>query len=72
LQSLKQIKTAFNGWKKGSQPVGATFRSYYIKGDVMPDVLKRYFSPASVPAPFHPFETQYDTYLMRFEDIVQK
>ena len=68
-QGPKFARTAFNGWKKGSQPVSATFRSYCVKGDVMPDVLKRYFSPASVPAPFRPFETQYDTYLMRFEDI---
>jgi hypothetical protein len=28
-------------------------------------------SPSSVPAPFRPFITQYDTYLMRFADITQ-
>lgn len=26
--------------------------------------------PRTIPAPFHPFVTQYDTYLMRYNDIV--
>ena len=71
-QGPKFARTAFNGWKKGNMPVGATFRSYYIKADVMPQILKRFFSPAAaVPAPFKPFLTQYDTYLMRYNDIKQ-
>ena len=58
-QGPKFAKTAFNGWKTGDGPVSATFRSYYIKGDVLPQVLKRFFSPAAVvPAPFKPFLTQ--------------
>lgn len=71
-QGPKFAKTAFPGWKKGDQPVSATFRSYYIKGDVMPQVMKRFFSPATVPAPFKPFLTQYDTYLLRYDNIKQK
>ena len=72
-QGPKFAKTAFNGWKTGDGPVSATFRSYYIKGDVLPQVLKRFFSPAAVvPAPFKPFLTQYDTYLMKYYDIKQK
>lgn len=68
-QGPKFAKTAFPGWKKGDMPVSATFRSYYIKADVMPQVMKRFFSPAAVPAPFKPFLTQYDTYLMKYNDI---
>jgi len=69
-QGPKFAKTAFPGWKKGDKPVGATFRSYYIKAGVMPQVLKRFFAPAAdVPAPFRPFLTQYDTYLMRYDRI---
>ena len=68
-QGPKFAKTAFNGWKVGDASVSASFRSYYIKGDVMPDVLKRFFSPATVPAPFKPFLTQYDTYLMKYDEI---
>jgi len=66
----KFAKTAFPGWKTGDKPVSASFRFYYIKGDVMPEVISRLFAPASsVPAPFHPFLTQYDTYLLKYKDI---
>ena len=35
-----------------------------------PQLLRTLFdAPQQVAPPFHPFETQYDTYLMRFEDI---
>jgi beta-galactosidase len=69
-QGPKFAKTAFNAWKPGDGPVGATFRFYYIKADVMPEVLKRLFAPAaSVPSPFRPFLTQYDTYLLKYENI---
>jgi len=72
-QGPKFAKTAFPDWKKGNMPVSATFRSYYIKADEMPQVLKRLFSPAAdVPTPFRPFLTQYDTYLMRYDQIINK
>jgi beta-galactosidase len=72
-QGPKFAKTAFPDWKKGNMPVSATFRSYYIKADEMPQVLKRLFSPAAdVPTPFRPFLTQYDTYLMRYGQIINK
>ena len=33
----------------------------------MPGVLRRMFLPASqIPAPFKPFLTQYDTYLLKY------
>ena len=30
-----------------------------------------FVNPQTVPAPFHPFETQYDTYLLKYNDIKQ-
>ena len=66
-QGPKFAKTHFPGWQKGDQPVSATFQSYYIKADVMPEVVSRMFAPAAdVPVPFRPFVTQYDTYLQRY------
>ncbi len=71
-QGPKFAKTSFSGWKKGDRPVGVTFQSYYIKSNVMPEILQRMFvSPGSIAAPFRPFETQYDTYLMKFDDMIQ-
>lgn len=71
-QGPKFAKTHFPGWQKGDKPVGATFQSYYIKADVMPEVVSRLFAPAAdVPAPFRPFKTQYDTYLMKYRDVVE-
>ena len=70
-QGPKFAKTHFPGWQKGDKPVTATFRSYHIKGDAMPQVMKRIFVPAtSVPAPFKPFLTQYDTYLLKYKDLI--
>jgi beta-galactosidase len=69
-QGPKFAKTHFPGWKVGDGPVSATFRSYYIKADVMPEVVRQFFQPAtSVPAPYKPFLTQYDTYLLKYKDI---
>lgn len=66
-QGPKFAKTHFPGWQKGDQPVSAAFQSYYIKADVMPEVVSRMFAPAAeVPVPFRPFVTQYDTYLQRY------
>ena len=66
-QGPKFAKTHFPGWQNGDKPVGATFQSYYIKADVMPEVVSRLFAPAAdVPAPFRPFKTQYDTYLLKY------
>ena len=66
-QGPKFAKTAFPGWKRGDAPVSASFRLYRIEGRQMPQALRRLFLPASqVPAPFKPFLTQYDTYLLRY------
>jgi beta-galactosidase len=69
-QGPKFAKTHFPGWQKGDPPVGATFHTCYIKSGDMPEPMRRLFKPAqSVPAPFRPFVTQYDTYLLRYSDI---
>ena len=80
-QGPKFAKTAFNGWKPGDGPVSATFQLYRIQATASPTVAtvptgsptdstaSRLFLPASeVPAPFRPFLTQYDTYLLRYND----
>ena len=69
-QGPKFAKTRFPGWKKGDKPATASFRLYYIEASKMPENVKRLFMPAAdVPAPLHPFESQYDTYLMKYEEI---
>jgi beta-galactosidase len=70
-QGPKFAKTAFPGWKKGDGPVSASFRLYHIKGEAMPQIVKRLFAPASdVPVPFMPFLTQYDTYRLMYHNII--
>ena len=69
-QGPKFAKTHFPGWRKGDKPVTTSFRLYYIEASKIPERVKRLFMPtADVPAPLHPFVTQYDTYLMKYEDI---
>ena len=52
--------------------VNGEFYLYKVEAGNTPQILKDLFlSPDNVPSPFHPFLTQCDTYLMRFEDIVQ-
>ena len=71
-QGPKFAKTHFPGWQKGDRPVSATFRCYHITAKEMPQVLNRLFiRPQDIPAPFHPFETQYDTYLLKYKDIAE-
>ena len=71
-QGPKFAKTHFNGWKKGDGPVSATFCCYPVKAGNEPEAVRRLFKHAAdVPAPFHPFETQYDTYLLRYENIAE-
>jgi len=72
-QGPKFAKTAFPGWKRGDAPVSASFRLYRIEGRQMPQAVRNLFLPASqVPAPFKPFLTQYDTYLLRYTNIKEK
>ena len=52
--------------------VKGEFMLYRIEKGHIPQLLQDLFIPPSaIPSPRHPFETQYDTYLMRYEDIVE-
>ena len=65
-QGPKFAKTAFKGWQRGDGPVGASFTIYRVEAGTVPSL----FMPAAdVPAPFKPFLTQYDTYLLKYNDI---
>jgi len=69
-QGPKFAKTQFPGWTKDKGSVSGQFRIYTIHSDQCPQAVSRLFLPAhAVPAPFRPFETQYDTYLMKFDEI---
>jgi beta-galactosidase len=63
-QGPKFSKTHFPGWQKGNPSVSATFRSYYLKASPAGEG----WDAAKVPAPFRPFKTQYDTYLLKYDD----
>ena len=70
-QGPKFTRTHFPGSAKGETVTGS-FRLYHINAKQVPQAVGRLFlSPHAVPAPFHPYLTQYDTYLMRFQDIVK-
>ena len=69
----KFARTAFPVIAKEVGTVSGEFWLYRTDGDRLPSLIKELFdAPCSIPAPFRPFETQYDTYLMRFEDIIEK
>ena len=69
-QGPKFAKTHFCGWTPADGPVSATFRVYNNKAGQWSETVSRYFtSTAQVPAPFRSFETQYDTYLQRYDAI---
>ena len=67
----KFARTAFPVVAKEVGTVSGDFYLYRASADAIPQLLHDLFDhPRSMPAPFHPFETQYDTYLMRYEDII--
>ncbi len=71
-QGPKFSRTAFPVTAKNVGSVSGSFHVYRTDASRLPDIIRRLFIPASaIPAPFHPFETQYDTYLMKAEDIMK-
>ena len=71
-QGPKFARTAFPVIAKDLGTVQGEFMLYRVKKDSLPKLLQDLFvTPADVPSPYHPFETQYDTYLMLYEDIVE-
>ena len=68
-QGPKFSRTAFPVISKDVGTISGEFRLYHIDASQWPDAVKTLFShPQSIPAPFHPFETQYDTYLMKYKE----
>ena len=71
-QGPKFSRTAFPIIAKNVGTVKGEFMLYRIEKGHIPQLLQDLFIPPSaIPSPRHPFETQYDTYLMRYEDIVE-
>lgn len=71
-QGPKFARTAFPVIAKEAGTVNGDFYLYHTDTDHIPQILHDLFDhPRTIPAPLHPYETQYDTYLMRYEDITQ-
>lgn len=71
-QGPKFARTAFPVIAGRVGTVEGDFYLYRVEAGRMPAVVRQLFAnPASVPPPFHPYLTQYDTYLMRYADIVE-
>ncbi len=71
-QGPKFARTAFPVISRQVGTVTGKFCLYCIDKRQSTQSLRRLFiSPQDIPAPHHPFETQYDTYLMRYKDITE-
>lgn len=71
-QGPKFSRTAFPVIAKNVGKVTGDFCLYRVDAEKMPDVLRTLFrNPRQIAPPLKPFTAQYDTYLMRFDDIVQ-
>ncbi|MBP3830588.1 MAG: hypothetical protein ILA06_09920 [Bacteroidaceae bacterium] len=71
-QGPKFTRTAYPVTARDVGAVQGEFYLYRVSAKTLPPLLQDLFgNAADVPAPRHPFYTQYDTYLMRYADIVQ-
>lgn len=69
-QGPKFRRTAFPVIAKEVGTVSTDFYLYRVDARQVPQIIHDLFDhPRTVPQPFRPFVTQYDTYLMRYEDI---
>ena len=69
-QGPKFSRTAFPVVSKDVGTLTGHFRIYRINGhDGASSLHNLLMSPSDIPSPFHPFEKQYDTYLMRFDEV---
>ena len=69
-QGPKFARTAFPVIAREVGTIGGDFYLYSTVAGELTQLLQSLFAePQSIPQPFRPFETQYDTYLMKFEDI---
>lgn len=66
----KFARTAFPVVANEVGTVEGDFYLYRVDAASTPQLLKSLFrNPEAIPSPFRPFSTQYDTYLMKFQDI---
>ena len=69
----KFARTAFPVIAKEVGTVSGDFYLYRVEADKVPRLVHELFdSPSTIQSPFRPFLTQYDTYLMRYDDIVDR
>ena len=59
--------TAFPVWSNRIGTLKGTFQMQTTEAGTTP---RPFANPDTLPAPFHPFYTQYDTYLMQYKDII--
>lgn len=71
-QGPKFARTAFPVVADKVGTVGGDFYLYRVEAGQFPPLLHRLFQhPDGIQSPCSPFKTQYDTYLMRYDDIVK-
>ena len=70
-QGPKFARTAFPVIANQLGAVSADMYLYRVESSHIPQILHDLFDhPGTIAAPFRPFLTQYDTYLMRYNDII--
>jgi beta-galactosidase len=71
-QGPKFARTAFPVMADKTNSLTGDFYLYRVNKDNSPDIISELFNSEKLNiVPFAPFKKQYDTYLMRFDDIVQ-
>lgn len=68
-QGPKFARTAFPVTSKNTDTLQGTFRICAVKDNELPPAMSYLLSQPKTP--FKPFKTQYDTYLMRYDDITE-
>ncbi|MCC8187001.1 MAG: hypothetical protein LIP08_05695 [Bacteroides sp.] len=64
--------TAFPVYAHSTECFSGDLSLYFIKGDNWPSLLTDLFVlPDEIKAPYHPFYSVFDTYLLRFNDIIE-
>jgi beta-galactosidase len=66
-QGPKFTRTAFSVTSKNTDTLQGSFRICAVKDNELPPAMSYLLSQPKTP--FKPFKTQYDTYLMRYDDI---
>ena len=68
-QGPKFARTAFPVTSKNTDTLQGSFRICAVKDNELPPAMS--FLLSQPKTPFKPFKTQYDTYLMRYDDITE-